>query len=298
MSVTAICKFVASAALCLTVFPVVLIADDGAARPGPANPFFAFDNGTGRGRIPFDEQAKMLKELGYDGIGFSGAEQIPEMLKALDDQGLKMFSIYVGACVDPGKPPYDPGLKTAIEQLKGRDTLIWLSVTGEKPSSDTADDRAVATLREIADMAAASDLRVALYPHVNFYVQRVEDGLRLVKKVDRKNLGVSFNLCHFLKLDDEKNLGKCLLQAMPHLFIVSINGTDGGDTNKLSWNHLIQTLDRGSFDVGRVLKTLKQLGYTGPVGLQCYNVPGDPRENLTRSMSAWRKLTSHVAAEQ
>lgn len=273
-------------------------ADGGATKQPLANPFFAFDNGTGRGRIPFDEQAKMLKELGYDGIGFSGAEQIPEMLKALDDQGLKMFSIYVGACVDPGKPPYDPRLKTAIEQLKGRDTLVWLSVTGGKPSSDANDDRAVAILREIADMAAASDLRVVLYPHVNFYVQRVEDGLRLVKKVDRKNLGVSFNLCHFLKLDNEKNLGKCLLQAMPHLFMVSINGTDGGDTNKLSWNRLIQTLERGSFDVGRVLKTLKQSGYTGPVGLQCYNVPGDPRENLTRSMSAWRKLNARVTAEQ
>lgn len=296
MSARIICRFTAAIALCLMI-PLLASAADDATQSKPKWPFFAFDNGTSRGEVPLKQQARMLKELGYDGIGFSGAEQIPEMLKALDDQGLKMFSIYVGACVDPGKPPYDPGLKTAIEQLKGRDTLIWLSVTGGKPSSDAADDRAVAVLREIADMAAASDLRVALYPHVDFYVERVEDGLRLVKKVDRKNLGVSFNLCHFLKLDNEKNLKLRLKEAMPYLFIVSINGTDGGDTNTLSWNRLIQTLDRGSFDVGRMLKTLKQSGYTGPVGLQCYNVPGDPRENLTRSMSAWRKLNASVTAE-
>ena len=49
-----------------------------------ANPFFAFDNGTGYGRVSPEEQAAMLKELGYDGIGYTGAQQIPAMLKALD----------------------------------------------------------------------------------------------------------------------------------------------------------------------------------------------------------------------
>ena len=111
-----------------------------------------------------------------------------------------------------------------------------------------------------------------------------------MKKVDRKNVGVGFNLCHFLKLDDEKNLERRLKEAMPYLFAVSINGADGGDTNRMGWDRLIQTLDRGSFDVGRVLKTLKQLGYTGPIGLQCYGIPGDNRENLKRSMKAWRDL--------
>ena len=110
----------------------------------------------------------------------------------------------------------------------------------------------------------------------------MEDAIRLVKKVDRKNVGVSFNLCHFLKLDDEKNVELRLKEAMPYLLAVSINGADGGQTNRMDWNRLIQTLDRGSFDVGRVLRTLKQLGYTGPIGLQCYAIPGDCRENLKR----------------
>ena len=121
----------------------------------------------------------------------------------------------------------------------------------------------MAVIREIADMAEKSGLHVAIYPHLGMYVERIEDALRLVKKVDRKNVGVAFNLCHFLKLDDEKNLEQRLKEAKPHLFAVSINGADGGDTNQMDWNRLIQTLDRGSFDVGRVLKTLKQLGLHG-----------------------------------
>ena len=247
----------------------------------------------------------MLKELGYDGIGFDGVKHIPDMLKALDAQGLKMFSIYLGVWVDPNKTPYDPGLKTAIEQLKGRDTLIWITVVGGKPSTDSSDDRAVTIFREIAELAAHSGLRIALYPHKGSYVARVEDALRLAKKIDRKNLGLSFNLCHFLWVDDAKNLELRLKAARPYLFAVSLNGADafdaataghGRSADKMALGHLIQTLDRGTFDVGRVLVALKRLNYTGPIGLQGFMIPGDVRDNLTRSMSAWRKLSARAAA--
>ena len=294
MSCLMIRGFAVVAVLCAVV-PLSL-ASEGEREAKPAWPFFAFQNGMGG--VPLEQQAELLKELGYNGIEFNGDfEQIPEMLGTLDAQGLKMFSIYTGACLDPGKPPYKPGLNAAIEQLDGRGTLISLFVLGGKPSSDEVDDRAVTVIREIAGMAEKSGLRIALYPHVGMYVARVEDGIRLAKKVDRKNVGVGFNLCHFLKLDDEKNLEQRLNEAMPYLFTVSINGADSGDTRQMEWNRLIQTLDRGSFDVSRMLKTLKRLGFTGPVGLQCYAIPGDPRENLNRSMKAWQSLCNRLAVE-
>jgi sugar phosphate isomerase/epimerase len=279
-------------ALGLVLSGIVRAADEGRTAKAPW-PFFAFEDGLTT--VPLLEQPKVLKELGYDGISYTGTQQIPELLQALDAQGLKMFNTYIGASVDADKPPYDPGLKKAIEQLRGRDTLIWLYVMGSKPASDALDDRAVAICREVADMAAAAGLRVALYPHTGFYVSRMEDALRIAKKVDRKNLGVTFNLCHFLKMENERDIDRRLTEAMPYLFVVSINGADSGDTNKMEWSRLIQTLDRGSFDVGRVLKKLKQLGYTGPIGLQCYAIPGDSRENLARSMAAWRKLCLRVS---
>lgn len=289
--------FLAGLALGVLAAVSAWAADD--AESGLASPFFAFDNGTGRDQhVPLEEQAKMLKELGYSGIGYTGTQQIPEMLKALDAQGLKMFSIYVGADVDRGKSPYDPGLKTAIRQLKGRDTLIWVYILGGGPSSTESDDQAVTILREIADMAEGAGLRVALYPHAGFYVARVEDSVRLAKKVDRKNVGATFNLCHFLKVDNEENLERRLAEAMPYLFAVSINGADGGDTNRMPWNRLIQTLDRGSFDVGRVLRILKRLGYMGPIGLQCYAIRGDSRENLKHSMEGWRQLCGQIGGQR
>jgi len=281
-----------------TIVTTSLFAADAPANPDLPNPFFAFDNGTGRGVLSPEEQAKMLGELGYDGIGYTGTAGIPKMLAALDEHGLNMFSTYVGANVDDPEKPYDPGLPAAIEQLDGQRTAIWLTLRGGKPSSDERDEQAVKILRELADMAAKSGIRVVLYPHVGFYVAKTEDALRLVAKADRPNLGVAFNLCHFLKLDDAKNIEPLLKRAMPRLFLVSINGADAGDTRSMGWDRLIQTLDRGSFDVYEVLLTLRRLGYTGPIGLQCYGVKGDRRENLERSIGAWRGFVERMGADE
>ena len=176
-----------SIALLAVFFPVSsLDAAEVVQEKGSCRPLFAFDNGTGRDtHAPLDEQARMLQELGYAGIGYTGTRRIPEMLKALDANRLKMFSIYVGANVDPDKPSYDPGLEMAIEQLKGRDTIIWLFMRGGTTSSDDSDDWAVAIIQRIADMAEKSGLRVALYPHVGFsrsqrdddHARRLGDGL-------------------------------------------------------------------------------------------------------------------------
>ena len=262
-----------------------------------AAPLFAFDNGVGRGTLSPEQQANILAELGYGGIAYSGTKNIPEMLAALDKHGLKMASTYVGVQLGPEQSSYEAGLPEAIEQLKGRGTLIWLYLQGGEPSSDSLDDQAVRLIQEIATMAEASDLRVALYPHVGFYVATVQDALRLAKKADRENVGASFNLCHFLKLDNQRDLATRLQQAVPHLLMVSINGADRGDTQAMGWDRLIQTLDRGDFDVYRLLKTLQRCGYRGPIGLQCYAIGGDVRQNLARSMEAWKAMTSRLASE-
>ena len=252
------------------------------------NPFFAFDNGTGRDqKLPLEEQAELVKRTGYAGLGYTGALQVPEMLKALESRGLKMFSIYVAVRVDGDKPSYDAALPEAIRQLKGHGTVIWLTVQGTSPDGD---ERAVRMVREVADMAAESGLRVVLYPHMGFYVGRIEDALRIRSLADRRNVGVTFNLAHFLAVKDEPNLDQRLHEAVPYLEMVSINGAE----HEGGWDRLIQPLDRGAFDVFGLLKKLAAAGYKGPIGLQCYQVPGDIEANLNRSMAAWRKFQERM----
>ncbi len=244
---------------------------------------YVFDNGVGRGTLSIEEQAELTKRTGYRGIFYSGTKDIPRLLAAHKSRGLKVLGIYTGMNVADAKPGYDPGLPEAIRQLKGSGALITFTVQGK---SAKGDDIAVPIIREVADMAAKSGLKVALYPHYGFHVARIEDALRVREKVGRANLGLVFNLCHWLKSGDEANLTVRLKEALPNTMMVSINGAD----HEGDWDRLIQPLDRGSFDVQDFLRMLKSMGYKGPIGLQCYNVKGDREENLKRSMTAWRSF--------
>ncbi len=262
--------------------------------PAGALPFFAMDTATKDAKHKSaKEQMEMLKELGYAGMGCTAGKGLAEMLKEADKNSLRMFTVYLGVNIEPDQQKYGPELREAIEVLKGRNAILWLFVLSKKhkPSSPEGDARAVEIIREIADMAAEAGVRVALYPHHRFWVERVEDAVRVAKKVNRKNVGVTFNLCHWLMVNDEKNMKPLIKSAMPYLFVVTINGADSGGKD---WKQLIQTLDRGSFDTYKFMKTLKELGYTGPAGLQGYGIKGDAYENLKRSMNAWHQLSKQL----
>jgi sugar phosphate isomerase/epimerase len=258
--------------------------------PAGPNPFFTFDNAaTDEKHKTPKEQVALLKELGYDGISSRGGKELPEVAKEVEKNGLRLFTVYLGVNIDTDQPAYGKELTDAIEVLKGRNAMLWLYILSKryKPSDPDGDDRAEQIIREIAEVAAKSKVRVALYPHTGFWLERVEDAIRMAKRVNRRDVGVTFNLCHWLRVDDEKNMKSLIELAMPHLFVVSINGADSGGKD---WKSLIQTLDRGTFNMRRLLRTLHDSGYTGPIGFQGYGIGGDAHDNLERTMNAWREL--------
>lgn len=246
-------------------------------------PLFAFDNGL-TDVAGLDGKAALLKELGYSGIGWRPG-RTAEMLAALDKHGLQMVATYVVLNATPDGCPLPAATVAEIDALKGRNTLVWLGVNGK-----SSDEVVVAAIREVAEVAQRNRLEVAIYPHVGFYTDTVAVALRLAKLADRPNVGVSFNLCHFLKLQDAAELEPTLRAAAPHLKLVSLNGADSGDTRAMAWDRLIQPLGKGSFDAAKVLRVLDDVGYRGPIGLQCYQIKQPAREHLGASIAAWRAL--------
>lgn len=243
-------------------------------------PFIAFDNGVGRGDLTPVQQAAMLKDLGYAGIGYTGIRQWPERHKAFADAGLSITSLYVGCQL--GMPPHaDAGLLDTIPLLDGTDTMLWLTVSG------SGDDAAVdAAVRVVAEPAAQHHVQVALYPHFGMRIATALQALAVVQRLAMPNVGVIFNLCHELRAGNEPHLLDIIHACAPMLRSVSINGAEhDGD-----WNRLIKPLGDGAVDVAAVITALRTNGYTGPVGLQCYNVAGDQKTNLAASMAAWRRM--------
>jgi sugar phosphate isomerase/epimerase len=263
------------------------------ARLGLTNEFFAFCMDThDAAKRSLPEQARLLRELGFDGAGHLWLDQLNERLATLDAVGLKLHQVYLRVDLDPNAAsPFDPRLEEAISLLRGRSTSLAVLVTGGKPSDPAGDPRAVEVLQTMARWAANAGLAIALYPHAGDWLERLEDALRLARKIDRPNVGVMFNLCHWIKTDGvQQNLEALLRSARPHLLAVSLNGGDRAEDLRSGKGRWITPLDTGDYDLRPLLALLRELDYRGPIGLQCYGIPGDAREHLQRSMAAWREL--------
>ncbi|NLS96196.1 MAG: sugar phosphate isomerase/epimerase [Planctomycetaceae bacterium] len=234
------------------------------------------------------DQARLLKELGFDGAGYPlwFGEEMDKNLRALDEAGLELHLVHTTVNLDPAKAAYDPRMPEAIAKLKGRPVTVAVLIRGLPPGDPKGMDRAVEILRELGDVAAGSDLRISIYHHVNDWTESLLFALEVVKKVDRPNVGVNFNLCHWLKVDGDKDYRTVLRENAERIFAVTINGAQLGSN---AWtNGLIQPLDRGDFDNRALLGVLRDIDYRGPVGLMCYGIPDDTREHLTRSMKTWK----------
>ena len=288
----------------IAIAGLVLTSAGGVARAAELdNSFFAMDTGTAHG---FSEaKIAMLADLGYGGVDFSAhphfersVDQLPEVLAAVDEHGLKLRAVYFEVDIDGGACP--PPVREAMELLGDRtETAIWAALrsSAHSPRSTTGDAAAVATVRGMAELAARSGLQVALYPHTGYYAERVADNVRIARLAERDNVGVTWNLCHWLRVEGGRDFEATAAMALPYLKRVTISGADIPEGD-LGWDRLIQPLDAGTYDVYGFVSRLRRLGYTGPVGLQGYGIGGDHRAVLSRSLAAWKGFGARFAAEE
>lgn len=263
----------------------------------PPWPFFAMDTclkpAYPASTMTLDEQLDLVKSLGYAGLSWTEGDpaELRAVVEGSKKRGLKLYAHYAAATLRKSGLETNPRLPETVRALAGSGSVLWPHVGSPdfRPSDPAGDAAAIEGLRRIADLAAASNVKVALYPHVAEWVERVQDAVRLARAVGKRDFGVTFNLCHCLKMGYEARIPDLLAEAKPHLMIVTLNGADS-DASQAGWDRLIQTLDRGTYDTGALLSTLQKLRYRGPIGLQGYGIGGDTKENLTRSMAAWQKL--------
>lgn len=224
-----------------------------------------------------ENDARKVKELGFHGqsqdweFGAKLAKRVAEYRKL----GLRVPSVYWK--VNDTEKPLS---REQMEPLADSDAVIEVSVW--KIRENTID-----AILKTADTAAELNVKLAIYPHKGHEIDTMASVMALADRLDHPNIGVMFVLCHFLRLEEIDTLEAVLKKAMPRLVAVS---TSGGDIGSEEWPNLIQTLDKGSFPQKRLFRALKDLGYKGPVFLQCWGVKGDKEANLRNSMRAWHEI--------
>jgi len=256
--------------------------------------FFAMNTAA---RQPPAEAAMVLEELGYDGFGGS-----PATAKAyateLATRKVRFVNAYHVTKFSFQDTDVPADLVQAIDALAGLDTTLWLGLqqvevpAGADAGPTSGDAVAVPALKRALVLAKAKSAKISLYPHAGFWGESVETCLRVADAVNDPSLGITFNLCHWLKVEgSQRDPAPVLKEAMPRLDFVTVCGADTGDTRTLGWDRLIQPLGRGTYDIGTFLAKLRAAGYRGPIGFQGYGIQMDSKELLQVTMEAWKTFS-------
>ncbi|MFC5410342.1 sugar phosphate isomerase/epimerase family protein [Larkinella bovis] len=292
----------------ITVLFALLLGSIAGLAQGISNHFFVLHNAI-RGDSTyktFDQQVAFIKSLGYDGVEINQLDSFDGMKTALDKHGFTGSYFYIKIDLDA---PLDPRIEPDIRALKGSKTVLAPYLVSDKKRftapSARADSIVVRYLTQLADWAKAANLQIAIYPHVAFYVERVDHARQLVRQIDRPNVGLTFNLCHWLATTPkaERADWKGLLTTLkPHLKMITISGANNVDAATLDngptgiWNQYILPLGTGSFDTYELVRfAVQDLKFRGPIGVQCYAMKGDKPTNLRNTMAVWQQYKARLA---
>lgn len=252
---------------------------------------------TSLGAYDFDARCEMLRELGYDATYLTlWSDEVwadlPKLATIKERHGLDVAAVY--ATLDIGAGWGHEGnrrIRELVDTLEGCDT-VELSVKSSDPAlalSDPAGDTAAAALLgDLLGVAERRGITLALYPHIRFWLERVEDAVRLCRAINSPHLRMVFPVYHWYAADG-KNLAGAVDTILPYLALVNVCGSRRFD-NGSGLPATIEPVDEGELDVFAVVGRLRAAGYDGPLGVQGYSVAGDVYAKLRRSLAALRDI--------
>lgn len=258
---------------------------------------------TPHGHYPLTTRCEMLAELGYDATyltlwnehAWADLNELPHVRRR---HGLDVAAVYVTA--NPWADRDDPArqrIEQLIATLDGCTTLEIATTRhpqGLKPSDPAADDVVAAYLDSLLEIARPRGIHLYLYPHINAWLERTEDAVRLCKRVGHPNLGAMFCGFHWFAVDGTDAFGR-LDDARPWLRQVNLCGSRRSP-NGVAGKATIEPLDDGEMDNFALIGYLQRIGYSGYLGIQGYSVAGDVYAKLRRSLTALRDIESRLAA--
>ncbi|MCU0711867.1 MAG: sugar phosphate isomerase/epimerase [Pirellula sp.] len=242
--------------------------------------------------VPFDsfnrppiERAKMLSELGIKKFAYDyRAEHVPTFEEEI--LALKQYKIELTAWWFPGSLNDEARMTLALFEKHHVTPQLWVMGGGDVNMSKEDENRflesEVNRLRPIADAGNRIGCSLALYNHGGWFGVP-ENMVRLVKAIDRPNVGIVYNLHH--AHDQLDRLAEVLNLLKPHLLALNVNGmeTKGDQIGKK-----ILVIGEGNRDA-EVFRTISESGYEGPIGI-LNHTQEDAKERLSKNLMGLQKL--------
>lgn len=207
---------------------------------------------------------------------------VEALAKALNDTGMRL----TGVCVDPRRSIVDPAERSemvnavretiaATASLGKPDLIVASGFRVEGLSEEDHFANAVAALRAAADLAEEAGVTLLLEPlntklFSAMYLVSTKLGLDLVEAVNSPNLRLLYDVWHSAVMGEDMAE---VLAGRIHL-VAHIQVADTPDRNEPG---------TGDLDWSKVVQTLRDLGYSGAIGLEYFpTLPMDQSLALTR----------------
>ena len=195
----------------------------------------------------------------------------PDRDASSEDPAIRRQTVeYLMKCVDFARELKSPFVAGPMYSAVGKTRLL------SKAEKAKQWELAVGTLREAADYAGQHNVRLAIEPLNRFetdFINTVDQGLDLVSRIDRPNVGLLLDTFHMNI--EEKDIGAAIRKAGPHVFHFHTCENDRGipGSGHVEWNSVKDALDA--------------ISYPGPVVIESFTTE---IKEIAKAVSLWRPL--------
>ncbi len=260
------------------------------------NPLGTFDFDLDRiGKNP-EEQVEALTKMGFSGVtlrfddgGRKVDERFNQFQKIVKAGDIKVYAAHFVLKLEPnGKLPIKR-IKEAVKQAKSVDADFWLIILAQKNGVSRAE--VLKAINQCADLCKKESVKCIIYPHDNTLIESTEEAVSLIEESQRKDLFVSFHLCHEIRAGNGYRLEEVAKIAKPYLRYASISGANREyEDNSQDWSKTIQPLDMGDYDLRKFVHAIRSIDYKGPIILHTFGLQKQKPDHHLRSMKEYRKL--------
>lgn len=227
--------------------------------------------------LSIEERIDAVAEAGYYGVGIGG----PDLEVARDRLGWNaLVSLITAARIAFVELEFindfwlDEGTPAAANRAMLFEAASVLHAhhikVGGGPRDDPADEAVIrAALTRLGDEAMAAETRVALEPGADSALRDYERTIRIVRELDHPGVGM---MADVWQLNRAGFVYERLLDVLPPHLLVAVELSDAasevqGGIFEDTFDHRLYP-GQGDFDVRRFVGVIRQLGFTGPWGLE------------------------------
>lgn len=251
---------------------------------------------TPHGVVPLEVRCAMLAETGWRCAYLTcwsdaAWEDASRFARVAAEHGLVWSGAYV--MLDPSRDARHPPNARVLDLLDADacpETLeVALRASDWSLSAGDADGdaAALAWMARLARRADERGVRLALYPHAGFWLERHEHAVRLLQEAASPTWGLCFAAYHWYAL------GGCDLEE-PRRWADRVVSANVCGVRREGSVVRVAPLDAGEMDVGAVVGALRAGGFGGRLGVQGYGLHGDPVAHLERSRSTLAALEARA----